>query len=111
MNLSAQSSLAAKAGSVANSHTAKVTSSQPLDQHRHPLHTADAHRPQADRPVALLQTVDQRRHDPGSGHPERMPERDRSALRVELALDVDPELVADREDLRGERLVELDHVD
>jgi hypothetical protein len=46
------------------------------------------------------------------GHPVRMAERDRAAVRVELVAErVDAELAADGQHLRGERLVQLHHVD
>ena len=57
-----------------------------------------------------LQAVDQRRHDAGAGHAERMAERDRAAADVEL-LDRDAEVLRARDHLRRERLVDLEQVD
>ena len=60
----------------------------------------------------VVEVVQQRAHDARARHPVRMPERDRPAVRVELLAErVDAELAAHREDLRGERLVQLHHVD
>src|SRR5438105_10815211 len=84
---------------------------EPLDDHGHALAAADAHRLEADRLVEGLEVVDQGAHDPGARHAERVPQGDGPAVGVELVLDVDAELVADGQDLGGERLVELDDVD
>ena len=56
-----------------------------------------------------VEVVEQGGHDPRAGHPERVAERDRAAVGVELVR-VDAELVAAGHDLRRERLVHLDHV-
>src|SRR6188472_3795034 len=70
---------------------------QALDEHRHALAAADAHRLEADRPVERLQVVEQRVHDPRARHAIRVAERDRAAVRVELLAErVDPDLAADR---------------
>ena len=81
-----------------------------FDEHRHAHAAGHAHRLDAVGPVERLEVVEQRRHDARAGHPERMPERDRPAERVELLVG-DPELFLARHDLRGERLVDLDDVD
>ncbi len=52
----------------------------------------------------------QRGHDAGAGHAERVAERDRAAVDVEL-LARDAEVLGRRDHLRGERLVDLDEVD
>src|SRR5207244_10406409 len=72
---------------------------------------ANAHGLEADRLVGGLEVVDQRAHDAGARHAERVAEVDGPTVGVELALDVDAELVADGQDLGGEGLVELDDVD
>ena len=56
------------------------------------------------------QLVDEHRHQPRAAHPERMPERDRAAVDVDL-LGIQAELVDARDRLAGERLVELDEVE
>src|SRR5438876_5812981 len=71
---------------------------------------ADAH---GDDPPALLppaQLVEQRPGHARAGHPVRVPDGDRAAVRVE-PLGVDAEAVAAVDDLRGEGLVQLDDVD
>src|SRR4051794_5879569 len=85
-------------------------SGQALENHRHALATADAHRLQAERLVLGLEAVDQRAGDPGAGHAERVTDGDRSAVHVEL-VDVDVQVAVARDDLGGERLVDLDEVD
>ena len=52
-------------------------SAQALDDHRHALPAADAHRLEAPRLAGVLEAVEQRGHDPRAGHPERVAERDR----------------------------------
>src|SRR5207248_6343388 len=85
---------------------------QPLDEHGHALAAADAHRLEPDRAVHRLEVVEQRSHDPRASHPVRMAKRDRTAVRVELVAErVDADLAAHGKHLRGERLVELHHVD
>src|SRR5206468_1991028 len=67
---------------------------------------ADAH---GDDPPALLppaQLVEQRPGHARAGHPVRVPDGDRAAVRVE-PLGVDAEAVATVDDLRGEGLVQL----
>src|SRR5690348_15452274 len=85
---------------------------QPLDKHGHSLPAADAHRLEPDRPVHRLEIVQERVHDPRARHPVRMAERDRAAVRVQLVAErIHAELAAYRQHLRGERLVQLNHVD
>src|SRR5215213_10859439 len=75
-----------------------LSSVQPLDEHRHSLPAADAHRLEADRRVQRVEVVEQGAHDPGAGHAVRVAERDRAAVRVELLAErVDTELATDRE--------------
>ena len=61
-------------------------------------------------PVGGLQAVEQRAGDAGAGHAERVADRDRAAVHVEL-VDVDAQVAVAGDDLRGERLVDLDQVD
>src|SRR5438067_6099953 len=69
---------------------------EPLDEHRHPLAAAHAHRLEPDRRVERLEVVEERAHDPGAGHAVRVAERDRAAVRVQLLSErIDPELAAD----------------
>src|SRR5215208_441548 len=85
---------------------------QALDDHRHALAAADAHRLEADRLVERLEIVEERVHDPRAGHPVGVAERDRAAVRVELLAErVDADLPAHGQHLRGERLVQLHDVD
>src|SRR5436305_9188083 len=96
----------------ASASASAFRSVQTLDEHRHSLPAADAHRLQPDRAVHRLQVVEQRAHDPRARHAIRMADRDRAAVRVQLVAErVDTDLAAHREDLRCERLVELHHVD
>ena len=85
-------------------------SAQALNHHGHALAAADAHRLDAELFVGILETVDQRRHDAGTGHAERVTQRNCAAVDVEL-LPRDLEVVGRRHDLRGERFVDLEQVD
>src|SRR5687767_11259662 len=70
---------------------------QALDDHRHALAAGDAHRLEPVLLVHRLEVVQQRGHDARTGLPERVPQSDRPAVRVEL-LDRDVALVHDRDD-------------
>src|SRR5204863_9488675 len=83
---------------------------QPLEERGHALTAANAHRLETERLVLELQTVDERASDAGASHAEGMTDGDGAAVHVQL-LDVDVELLVRRDDLRGERLVDLDQVD
>src|SRR6266851_6756800 len=84
---------------------------QALQDHRHALATAHAHGLEADRLVPLTQPVEQRAEDAGPRHAEGMPERDRSAVRVELVAErVDADASCGWDDLGRESLVYLDDV-
>src|SRR5580700_5918177 len=89
---------------------ASSRSAQALDDHRHPLPAADAHRLEADRLVLGREAVEQGCHDPGACHPERVSKSDRTTVDVEL-VPVDSELASARDDLSCKRLVQLDEVD
>ncbi|MBI2705291.1 MAG: SDR family oxidoreductase [Actinobacteria bacterium] len=76
----------------------------------HALAAADAHRFEPEGLVGLLKPVDERGHDAGAGHAEGMTQRDRATVHVQL-VPRDAELLRRRDDLSGERLVDLDEVD
>src|SRR5215216_3443646 len=80
---------------------------QTLDQHRLTHAACHAHRLDAVAAAGGLQAVDERRHDARPGHPEGVAQGDRAAERVQLLVR-DPELLLARDDLCGERLVDLD---
>ena len=61
------------------------------------------------RPPRRAELVEQRRDDPCPGRPDRVAQRDRAAVHVDLR-PVEPELAPVRQRLRGERLVDLDQV-
>src|SRR6476661_4582270 len=88
----------------------RTGSGQALDDHGHALAAADAHRLDAERLVRLLEAVDQGGHDAGTGHAERVTEGDRPTVDVELVVG-DAEVTGRRDDLGGERLVDLEQVD
>jgi len=69
-----------------------------------------AQRRDADLLVGADELVDERRQEPAAGRAERVPERDRTALGVDL-LRVEAKLARDHERLGRERLVELKQVD
>ena len=58
----------------------------------------------------MLQAVDQRRHDASTRHAERMTERDRATVHVQL-VHRDAEVLRRRNHLRRERFVDLDEID
>src|SRR5205823_5020967 len=85
---------------------------QALHDHRHPLAATHAHRLQAKGLAALLESVEEGAEDARAGHPERVTERDGSAVRVELvAKGVDADATGRRDDLGREGLVDLHDVD
>src|SRR2546421_6840430 len=75
-----------------------------------PLADAHAEGRQAVTAVAASELVEERDHETGAAHPERMAERDRAAVHVHLLL-VQAELADDDETLRRERLVQLHEID
>src|SRR5262245_1565947 len=81
-----------------------------LDDHRHALAAADAHALHAVARTGLVHAVEERGHDARAGHAERVAERDRAAVHVELPPG-DVQLFGRRHHLRGEGLVDLDEID
>src|SRR3954471_8316039 len=75
-----------------------------------PLAHADAHGHHAVLQIFAAQRVDDCRRPDSAGRAERMPERDRSAHRVDPG-GIEAERVDHCERLRGESFVELDPVD
>src|SRR5690606_8260923 len=70
---------------------------------------ADALRGQAVLAAAAAKFVSNGEHEPGAGRAERVPNRDRAAVYVH-AVQRDSEFLAGRDDLGGERLVELNAI-
>ena len=81
-----------------------------LDDRDVGLAAALAHRLQAVAAAGALELVQQRGHQPGAGRAERVAERDRAAVDVDLG-EVGAGLLLPREHDRRERLVDLDEVD
>src|SRR5262245_33967955 len=78
-----------------------------LDRQRHALPDADAHRRQAALAARLRHVVRRGQSEASAGHAERMAERDRAAVRIDvLGIVRKPELAQARERLRGERFVQ-----
>src|SRR5216683_8092816 len=80
------------------------------DAHRNPHATADAQRGKAFLRVAPLHLVEQRDEHAGARGADRMAERDRPAIDVEL-LGVEAEFLTDRAGLRGKGLIGLDQIE
>src|SRR6266849_6861742 len=81
-----------------------------LEEPRGALAAADAHGHDAVARLAAELLDGDRAHHPRAGHAERVADRDRAAVDVEL-LRIDAQAIAAVDDLRGERLVQLPHVD
>src|SRR5215208_3781375 len=81
-----------------------------LDHAGQALPDADAERGQSVAPATAAQLVRERAEQPGAGAAERVADRDRAAVHVELVV-IDAELAHRGEHLRGEGLVQLDQVD
>src|SRR5215472_4712859 len=90
--------------------SAIVPASLPFDAHRDAHAAADAQRGEAFLRVALLHFEEQRHQHAGAGGADRMAERDRAAIDVDLR-GVPAEVLVDRTGLRGERLVRLDQLE
>ena len=81
-----------------------------LEDGRHALALADAHRRQAQLRALVAHPVQQRGRDPGAAGAQGVADRDRAAARVDLVF-VDAQQLEHGQDLDGERLVELDAID
>ena len=85
---------------------------QPGDTHDQgvALAAAAAQGGRTDAAAATLELEREVQHDPGAGHADRVAERDRAAVDVDLVR-VEAELAGRLDADRGERLVELDQVE
>src|SRR5690349_23369877 len=84
----------------------------PFERERDSLTDADAHRRQREFSAGPLELLGRRQREPSAGHSERMAERDRAAVGVHLRRVIGKaELAKNCEPLRGEGLVQLDHVE
>ena len=83
---------------------------QRFHNRRDALAAADARRREAVLLAAPPQLVRQRQQQPRAAHAERMAERDRAAVDVDLVA-IEAELLLDREVLPGERFVDLDQIE
>src|SRR5437867_2859694 len=81
-----------------------------LEEPRGALTAPDAHRDHAVARLAAQQLVGDGADHARAGHAERVTDRDRAAVDVELGR-IEAETIAAVDDLRGERLVQLPHVD
>src|SRR5436190_23379891 len=81
-----------------------------LDQGAGPGAAGGAHRDEPDLLVGALELVQQRRDQPCAARPERMPERQRTAVDIH-AVPVRAELAPPGGDDRAERFVDLEQVD
>src|SRR5688572_20193771 len=81
-----------------------------LKQQRDALAAADAQRHEPELVALALHLAEALRGDQRAGRGDRVPESDRAAVRVDASL-IQPEVADDRQSLRRERLVELDHAD
>ena len=81
-----------------------------LERHGDRAAAAEAQRREAVAALPARELVEQRRHDPGPARADRVAERDRPAVDVDL-VPVEAELPAIGEGLGGERLVDLDQVE
>src|SRR5829696_7371313 len=117
------SAIAAAASGIASiSHWIKTTAwtltgasfgnvvSGAFEHDRETLAAADAQGREAERHAAMPHLVGEREDDPRAAHPDRMAERDAAAANVH-AVAIELQLTLARDDLRGERLVDLDQID
>ena len=81
-----------------------------LDRHRDGAAATETQRGETVATLAPGELVEQRRDDPRSRRPDRMAERDRPAVDVDL-VPVEAELPSIGERLGGEGLVDLDQVE
>src|SRR6266550_3869475 len=83
-----------------------------LDDHRHSLAAPHAHRLQPNRLVLSGEAVQERAEDAGTGHAERMAERDGAAVRIEFVAErIDAQLAGGGDHLGGKGFVDFDDVD
>src|SRR5919205_677248 len=85
-------------------------SSDSLEGRRDGAAAAETQRRHAVAALAAAQLVEQGRDDSRSRGADRVPERDRAAIDVDL-VPVEPQLAPIGERLRGKRLVDLDEVE
>src|SRR5690349_2399153 len=84
----------------------------PFERQRDSLSDADAHGGQRELAAGPLELFGRRHREARAGHAQRVPERDRAAVRVHLRRVVrEPQLAQDGESLGRERLVQLDDVE
>src|SRR5712672_2378370 len=84
----------------------------PLQRQRNPLPHPDTHGGERTLATALLERMLRRQGVARARHAERMAERDRAAVRIDvLGIVGEAELAQARERLRGKCLVELDPVE
>src|SRR5262245_28482025 len=81
-----------------------------LDDQRIALTTAATQRGRAQTAAAAAQLEREREHEPGTGHPDRVTQRDRAAVDVD-DVPADAEVVHGLQADRRERLVDLDEVE
>src|SRR5512132_2775514 len=81
-----------------------------FEERRLALTHAHAHRRQPVAPAAAAELVEQRHDEARPSHPERVPERNRTAVDVHL-FGIQPQLADHHGALRSEGLVQLDQVD
>ena len=81
-----------------------------LDDQRDALADADAHRAKGVATAATAELVARGGDEPGAACAERMPERDRAAVRVDARIVIgEPVVAGNGKRLCGKRLVQLDH--
>src|ERR1043165_2576833 len=91
---------------------AGYTELPPLHRQRHTLSDADAHGGERALAAGLAELMRSRYRDARARHAERMAERDRAAVRIDvLGIVGEPELAHAGKGLGGERFVELDHIE
>src|SRR4029079_4477824 len=84
----------------------------PFERERDSLADSDAHGRKRELAAGLLQLLGRGQSETRSGHAEGVTERDRAAVGVHSRIVVsDPEFAKHGKSLRGERLIELDHVE
>ena len=89
-----------------------AVASDALERERNPLPDAHAHGGERAPAAALLEAMQSGERKPRSRHAERMPERDRPAVRIDvLGIVGNAELTQTGQPLRGERLVDLDQIE